>query len=65
MYNKEQRKKQYKKELEKKIKHEEENGLELLGVKIRVSDFVKQKILSGKIQILVINFQIKKKKLLV
>ena len=55
MYNKEQRKKQYKKELEKKIKHEEENGLELLGVRIRVSDFVKQKLLSGKIQILVID----------
>ena len=55
MYNKEQRKKQYKKELEKKIKHEEENGLELLGIRIRVSDFVKQKLLSGKIQILVID----------
>ena len=55
MYNKEQRKKQYKKELEKKIKHEEENGLDLLGVRIRVSDFVKQKLLSGKIQILVID----------
>ena len=55
MYNKEQRKKQYKKELEKKIKHEEENGLELLGVRIRVSDFVKEKILSGKIQVLVID----------
>lgn len=55
MYNKEQRKKQYKKELEKKIKHEEENGLELLGIRIRVSDYVKQKLLSGKIQILVID----------
>lgn len=39
----------------RKVEHEEENGLELLGVRIRVSDFVKQKILSGRTKVLIIN----------
>lgn len=49
------RQEEYKKYYEKKIRHEEENGLELLGEKIRVSDFVKDKILRGKTQVLVMN----------
>ena len=45
----------YEKKKAKKILHEEENGLELLGVRIRVSDYVKEKVLSGKTQILIVN----------
>lgn len=37
-----------------RIEYEEENGLELLGKRIRISDLVKEKILTGKTQVLVI-----------
>lgn len=39
----------------RKVEHEKENGLELLGVRIRVSDSVKQKILSGRTKVLIID----------
>lgn len=39
----------------KKIKHEQNNGLELGYPGIRISDYWKEKILSGKTQILVVN----------
>lgn len=55
MYNQEKRRRQYRKEQAKKIEHELQNGLEYFGEAIRLSDFVKEKILSGKIQVLVIN----------
>lgn len=39
----------------KKIKHEQDNGLELGYPGVRISDFIKEKVLSGKTQILIIN----------
>ena len=45
----------YERSRQKLYEHEEENGLELLGVKVRVSDFVKNKILSGRTKALVID----------
>lgn len=48
----------YEKKKAEKIKHEQNNGLELLGARIRVSDFVKEKVLSGKTQILVVNDEV-------
>ena len=39
----------------KKIKHEQDNGLDLGYPGVRISDFIKEKILSGKTQILVTN----------
>lgn len=53
MYNKEQRRKQFQKQQAKKINHEIQNGLEILGENVRLSDFIKEKILSGKVQVLV------------
>lgn len=48
--------KKYREKLKlKKIAHEQNNGLELGYPGIRISDFIKEKILSGKTQILVIN----------
>lgn len=43
----------YERKQREKIEHEEENGLELLGKRIRVSDIVKERILTGKTQVLV------------
>lgn len=48
--------KKYHKKLKlKKIKHEQDNGLELGYSGVRISDFIKEKVLSGKTQILIIN----------
>ena len=48
--------KRYREKLKfKKITHEQNNGLELGYPGIRISDFIKEKILSGKTQILVID----------
>ena len=48
--------KKYREKLKlKKIVHEQNNGLELGYPGIRISDFIKEKILSGKTQILVID----------
>lgn len=48
--------KKYREKLKlKKIAHEQNNGLELGYPGIRISDFIKEKILSGKTQILVID----------
>lgn len=48
--------KKYREKLKlKKIKHEQDNGLELGYPGIRISDFIKEKVLSGKTQILIIN----------
>lgn len=58
MYNQEKRRIQYRKEQAKKIEHELQNGLEYFGEAIRLSDFVKEKILSGKVQVLIINGKI-------
>lgn len=44
----------YERERKKKTEHELQNGLEVLGKHIRLSDFVKEKILSGKTQVLII-----------
>lgn len=55
MYNQEKRRIQYQKEQAKKIEHELQNGLEYFGEAIRLSDFVKEKILSGKVQVLIID----------
>lgn len=48
----------YEKKQKEKIEREIQNGLELLGKRIRVSDFVKEKILRGKTQILIINGEV-------
>lgn len=48
----------YEKKRKEKIEHEIQNGLELLGKHIRLSDFVKEKILCGKTQILIMNGEI-------
>ena len=48
----------HEKKQKEKIEHEIQNGLELLGKRIRLSDFVKEKILSGKTQVLVIDGKI-------
>ena len=58
MYNQEKRRIQYRKEQAKKIEHELQNGLEYFGEAIRLSDFVKEKILSGKVQVLIIDGKI-------
>lgn len=51
--------KKYKeKKKQEKIRHEYESGMKFLGEHIRLSDFVKNKLLSGKIQILIINGEI-------
>ena len=48
--------KKYREKLKlKKIKHEQDNGLELGYPGVRISDFIKEKVLSGKTQILIIN----------
>ena len=48
--------KKYREKLKlKKIKREQDNGLELGYPGVRISDFVKEKVLSGKTQILIIN----------
>lgn len=48
--------KKYREKLKaKKIIHEQNNGLELGHPGVRISDFIKEKILSGKTQILVID----------
>lgn len=48
----------YEKNQKEKIEHEIQNGLELLGKHIRLSDFIKEKILHGKTQVLVMNGEI-------
>lgn len=55
MYNQERRRRQYQKEQAKKIEHELQNGLDYFGKPIRLSDFIKSKIDSGKTQVLIIN----------
>ena len=50
----------YEKNQKEKIEHEIQNGLELLGKHIRLSDFIKEKILHGKTQVLVMNGERKK-----
>ena len=48
--------KKYREKLKlKKIKHEQDNGVELGYPGVRISDFIKEKVLSGKTQILIIN----------
>ena len=48
--------KKYREKLKlKKIEHEQDNGLELGYPGVRISDFIKEKVLSGKTQILIIN----------
>ena len=39
----------------RRVEREKENGLELLDVRIRVSDYVKEKILSGRTKVLIID----------
>ena len=46
---------EYEKYYKAKVEHEIQNGIELLGKNIRVSDFTKEKILSGKVQPLIID----------
>lgn len=41
-----------------KCEHEIQNGIELLGKRVRVSDFIKQKVLDGKTQLLVIGGEV-------
>ena len=43
---------------EKQIEHEFQNGLELLGKKIRVSDYIKDKVIKGKTQLLLVDDKI-------
>lgn len=51
--------KKYKeKKKQEKIKHEYESGMSILGEHVRLSDFVKNKLLSGKTQVLVIDGKI-------
>ena len=55
MSKKESNKAWYERNKKKKIEHEIQNGLEMLGKHIRLSDFVKEKILSNKTQVLIMN----------
>lgn len=48
----------YEKKKQEKIEHEIQNGLEILGKRVRLSDFVKEKILSGKTQVLIIGGEV-------
>ena len=43
---------------EKQIEHEFQNGLELLGKKIRVSDYITNKVIKGKTQLLLVDDKI-------
>lgn len=43
---------------EKQIEHEFQNGLELLGKKIRVSDYIKDKVIKSKTQLLLVDDKI-------
>ena len=43
---------------EKQIEHEFQNGLELLGKRIRVSDYIKDKVIKGKTQLLLVDDKI-------
>lgn len=43
---------------EKQIEHEFQNGLELLGKKIRVTDYIKDKVIKGKTQLLLVDDKI-------
>lgn len=55
MSKKESNKAWYERKKKKKIEHEMQNGLEILGKQIRLSDFVKEKILSNKTQVLIMS----------
>ena len=43
---------------EKQIEHEFQNGLELFGKKIRVSDYITDKVIKGKTQLLLVDDKI-------
>lgn len=45
----------YERSRKKLYEHEIQNGVELLGKEIRVSDFVKKKVLEGRTKLLIIN----------
>lgn len=49
------RRREYENWRARKHEHEYQNGLELLGERIRISDFVKEKILTGRTKVLVID----------
>lgn len=49
------RRKEYENWRTRKHEHEYQNGMELLGKKIRVSDFVKEKVLTGRTKLLIID----------
>ena len=49
------RRREYENWRARKYEHEYQTGLELLGERIRISDFVKEKILTGRTKVLVID----------
>lgn len=49
------RRREYENWRARKHEHEYQNGLELLGERIRISDFVKEKILTGRTKVLIID----------